>query len=305
MRATTLGAYAHQDLPFEKLVAELAPERSLSHAPLFQVMLGLQNTPEAALELPGLTPGAGRPGAQPGQVRPDAQPARAAGRGSQGRWLYDGDLFDAATVERLTGHLRSAARARSRPIPDEPLCRICELLSPAERHQLLEWNGRPAGLPEPARAACLHERFAAVGGGASDGGGGGLRGGALDLRASWPARAHRLARHLDGLGVRPGDRVGLFLERSLDLVAAVLAVLETGAAYVPLDPAYPAERVAFVLADSGVTAVVSQRHLRSPPAGASGRCGDCLGRRNGGGCRAPERRAPRAASVPCRNRRPT
>ncbi len=256
VRTTTLGAYAHQELPFEKLVAELAPERSLSHAPLFQVLLGLHNMPGETLELPGLTLSAVGQERSPAKFDLTLNLHEWQGR-LEGRWLYDGDLFDVATVQRLTGHLRAVLGALA-GMPESRLSEL-ELLSPAERHQALEWNG--AGwVPEAGLAACLHERFEAAA--AADP----TAIAAVCGEESWTyaelsENAHRLARQLDELGVRAGDRVGLFLDRSLDLVAAVLAVLETGAAYVPLDPAYPADRVAFVLADSGVKSVVSQRHL--------------------------------------------
>ncbi|HYH46016.1 MAG TPA: amino acid adenylation domain-containing protein, partial [Thermoanaerobaculia bacterium] len=246
------------------MVAELAPERSLSHTPLFQVLLGLHNTPDGAVELPGLTL------ASVGQERSPAKfdltlNLHERGGRLQGHCLYDSDLFDAATVLRLTGHLRAVLEALASS-PESRLSEL-ELLSPAERQQVLEWNG--AGwVPEAGLAACLHERFAAVAA-AQPTAVAAVFGEESLTYGELAGRAHGLARQLDGLGVRPGERVGLFLERSLDLVASVLAVLETGAAYVPLDPAYPAERVAFVLADSGVRAVVSQRHLEARLPGLS------------------------------------
>ncbi|HYH47349.1 MAG TPA: amino acid adenylation domain-containing protein, partial [Thermoanaerobaculia bacterium] len=257
VRESTLGAYAHQDLPFEKLVAELALERDLSHAPLFQVMLALENTPEGELQLPGLTLTF---------LEQDFTPAKfdltlnlsETGEQLKGLWLYNAELFDGATVVRLSSYLQTLLAA----LAGDPAASLAEiaLLAPAERHQLqVEGRAARAAIVQADRA-CLHERFAAVAAERPE------EIAVVCGAASWTygelaARAHDLAWRLDGLGIRPGERVGIFLDRSLDLVAAVLAVLETGAAYVPVDPAYPAERVAFVLADSGVRAVVSQRDL--------------------------------------------
>ncbi len=259
VRADTLGAYVHQDLPFELLVEELRPPRDLARAPLVQVIFQMQNAPAAVLEVPGL------------RLEPMAVQAQTAkfdlvvsvseeGGGMSVTWGYSTDLFDRATVVRLAGHfaalLAGAAADPDRRLGDLPL------LAPGERHQLLvECNpvlGPGAGgVPE-----LLHERFARVAAAREQE----VAVVCRDERWSYgelAAWARWLARVLVGAGVKPGDRVGLFLDRSLELVAAVLAVMETGAAYVPVDPGYPAERVAFVLADSGVKAVVSQRHLEA------------------------------------------
>ncbi|MDP9122454.1 MAG: amino acid adenylation domain-containing protein, partial [Acidobacteriota bacterium] len=253
VRRETLAAHAHQDLPFEKLVLELAPERSLAHTPLFQVMLVLQNAAVGELLLPGLRL---VPLELPGSVAKfDLTLAMAQGERGElaGTLEYSTDLYDAPTAERLLGHferlLGSAVEGPERRISD------LALLSQAERQQLLiEWNGGPR---VAAVSGSLVARFAAVAAGRPDaiavvGQGERLSYGEL------AARSNRLARHLRRVGVVPGDRVGLLLERSPEMVVAILGVLGAGAAYVPLDPAYPEERLSFMLADSGARVVVTE-----------------------------------------------
>ncbi len=254
-RERTLAAYGHQDIPFERLVELMVPERDLSRPPLVQVLLQLQNAPVAALDLPGLT------------LSPLATGTEAAKfdlmvnlveRGDRigGQWLYNADLFDATTVRRWVeayGRLLAAAVES----PTTTVARL-PLLSPAERHQLLaEWGGASARFAvegthpatSGARAAAASAATAVVCGGER------LSYGDLETRAN------RLANHLLGSGVAPGSLVGLCLERSLDLPAAILGVLKAGCAYVPLDPDYPAERLAFLLADSRAAALVTRADL--------------------------------------------
>ncbi|HEV2846704.1 MAG TPA: condensation domain-containing protein, partial [Thermoanaerobaculia bacterium] len=256
-RKAVLGAFAHQDLPFEKLVAEIQPERDLSRSPLFQVVFQLQNAPMERVGLPGLE-------LRPMEVRD--QTAKfdlvlnlvQAGEAFGGRLDYNSGLFERATAERLVRHfgtlLAGAAMDPSRPISELPL------LSTEERHQLVSaWNEAPA---EDLGVEVLHARFALQAARAPEAvavscDGERLTYGDLDRRAN------RLARHLIGLGVVPGDRVGLCLERSLEMVVAILGVLKAGAAYLPLDPAYPAERLEFMLEDGGAAALLTAEPLAS------------------------------------------
>ncbi|MFL6262992.1 MAG: amino acid adenylation domain-containing protein, partial [Thermoanaerobaculia bacterium] len=251
VRETALGAYAHQDLPFEKLVEELAPERNLSHTPLFQVMLVLQNTPRVLPEHHGVSFSLLELDTEAAKFDLTLH-AREAPRGLVLSWLYNRDLFDAATVARLSGHLETLLAAAVA----DPGRRLSELplLTPAEEEQLLG-----AAVPCPA-GPCLHEIFAARAvespeAVAVTGEGSSLSYGELD---AW---ANQIAWHLIGLGVSPGDLVGLCLERSLGMVVAILGTLKAGAAYVPLDPAYPAERLAFMLEDSRVPVLLTQESL--------------------------------------------
>ena len=244
VRETLLDAYAHQDLPFEKVVEELRPERALSHSPLFQVMLILQNAPLALPRLAGLGLAVEEIAGETAKLDLTLSLAEDEG-GLRGQLEYDRDLFDGTTAERLLGHyLTLLAAAVAAP---ERRAAELELLPAAERAQLLgEWNDTAAPF---RRDLCLHERFAAQAARTP-------RAVALvwgEERISYAdlaRRANRLAHRLRRLGVGPESRVGVALERTPELVAALLAVLAAGGAYVPLDPAYPRQRLAFLLADA-------------------------------------------------------
>ncbi len=254
-RERALAAYTHQDLPFERLVEMLVPERDPSRPPLVQVLLQLQNAPLPALDLPGLALSPLATGTESAKFDLVVNLGEA-GAGIGGSCLYNADLFDATTAERLVqGFLRILAAASEdadRTVADLPL------LSAAERHELLaEWGGRRARF---AVHGGLHEAFAAWAAAtpaatAVVGAGERLAYGELDRRAN------RLANHLLARGVAPGALVGLCLDRSLDTVVAILAVLKAGCAYVPLDADYPAERLAFLLADSGVALLLTRSAL--------------------------------------------
>ncbi|HSS52427.1 MAG TPA: amino acid adenylation domain-containing protein, partial [Thermoanaerobaculia bacterium] len=259
-RETALAAYAYQDLPFEKLVEELAPERSLAHSPIFQVVLVMQDAPFAALELPALTlePVAVRPGDAKFDITLTFAQTDA---GLAAAWDYSPSLFDRATVERLAGGFIALAAGMA----ERTASRVSELplLSGAQRHQVaVEWAARrsleEAGLDAlfTAQAERSPEAVAVVCGGAS------LTYGELE------SRSNQLARHLRHLGVEVEDRVGLCVERSLDLVVGMLGILKAGAAYVPLDPGYPVDRLAFMVADAGIARVVTQELLAGLVAGA-------------------------------------
>ncbi|HKV08164.1 MAG TPA: condensation domain-containing protein, partial [Thermoanaerobaculia bacterium] len=255
MREMTLGAYAHQDLPFEKLVDSLQPERSLAHTPLFQVLFVLQNAPLGTLELPGLSV-APLP-AERGTARFDLLfSAREEDGRLRGDLEYDRDLFDPATVVRLLGHLRILAEgAASRP--EAPLSAL-PLLSEAEAHQLRrEWND--TAVPRPA-GALLHELFAsraaavphapAV-----------VHGERTLTYAELDRVTDRLASRLCGLGVGPDVAVGVLLERSVEMVVALLGILKAGGAYLPLDPESPGERLAGMAEEARVPVLLAEERL--------------------------------------------
>ncbi len=255
VREATLGAYEHQDLPFEHLVAELQPERSLGHSPLFQVLVALQNADASGGELPGLTT---EPvDAEIGTAMFDLSLMLAAHEGGLGGALtYATDLWERRTIERMLGHLR---RLLEQVAGDaDPRLSELELLD-GERHQVLQvWSGMDA--PYPAET-CIHQLFQAQVARTPNAVALVHEAEALSYGAL-NARATRLAHHLRRLGVGGETRVGICLPRGLEMVIGILGVLKAGGAYVPLDPAWPAERLAFMLADSGMTVLVTRDAVR-------------------------------------------
>ncbi|WP_411122645.1 amino acid adenylation domain-containing protein [Streptomyces sp. x-19] len=263
-RDTALAAYAHQDVPFERLVEAVRPERDLSRNPLFQVMLVLNDDTASPVELPGL----------------DAEPVELGGGAAKfdlslylseepgglgGRAVYATDLFDRATILRLIRSfervLTCAAADPGRAVAELPL------LDPTERHRVTVGRNRTSrALPRSTR---LHELIAdrcersphAVA--------------VSDARQSLTYDAlgrcaNQLAHHLRSMGVGPDIRVGVCLERSIDLPLCLLAVLKAGGAYVPIDPDHPRERNAFMVGDSAVRVVLTSGAARDRVPAAEG-----------------------------------
>jgi amino acid adenylation domain-containing protein len=255
VRRIAIDAYAHQDLPFEKLVEELRPDRDLRRTPLFQVSFQLLNVPTASLDLPGLAPRPLELGARSAKFDLDLA-LREREEGLDGLLDYDADLFDPATMERLLSHLESLL-AGGLASPGTRLSAL-PLLTPAESWQLVEeWNDTRAALAPDLR---LHARFEGWARRTPDAVALEFEGEELSY-GELDARANRLAHALRRWGVGTDVRVGLALERSLELVVGVLATLKAGGTYVPLDPAYPRERLAFMLADSRVPVLLTQERL--------------------------------------------
>ncbi|MEN3357664.1 MAG: hypothetical protein V7637_1646 [Mycobacteriales bacterium] len=243
VRETVLDAFGHDDVPFDRLVQELQPDRDPSRTPLVQTVVVLQNTMVATRDIGGL------------RITEHDLPRPAARFDLVFEFLprpaglnltveYNTDLFDAATIDRLTGHLRRLLEGIA-AAPDRSLAEL-PLLGEAERHQVLrEWNdtGRPV---EPVTFPALFEAQAAatprLPALVADAG-------RTDF-ATLNAAANRLARLLVGRGAGPERIVALALPRSADIITAQLAVLKAGAAFLPIDPAYPADRIAFMLADA-------------------------------------------------------
>ncbi|HET7462386.1 MAG TPA: amino acid adenylation domain-containing protein [Longimicrobium sp.] len=259
VKERALEGQHHQDIPFEQVVERVDPARSLSHTPLFQVMFAWQEAqPGGGLSLPDVE--VDRVG--PGSVQVRAQfDLSLSLRETEGRIVgsvaYATALFEQATVERYAGYLRRvlAEMAEDDRRPVERLA----LLPAAERARVVEeWNRTDADYPA---GSCIHQLFAAQVERAPDAVAV-VHAGAPLTYAELNARSNRLAHHLRSLGVGPDVRVGICVERGLEMVAALLAVLKAGGAYVPLDPGYPRERLAYMLADSAPAAVLTQKHLR-------------------------------------------
>jgi amino acid adenylation domain-containing protein len=254
VREVALGAFAHQDLPFEKIVEALNPERDLNRNPLFQVLFALQNVAVGPITMPGL---AVEPqGVQPVAARFDLEVhVRDLGDAMRTSLIYRQDLFDASTIERFYRHyIRVLEQVAAQP--GRRISAVRLLPADEERRMLVDWNerdaGYDAGLVTDLFAAWVErtpDAAAVVGFGESV------------SYAELDARAERLASYLRALGVRRDRTVGICLERSTEMIVSVLAVLKAGGAYVPLDPAYPAPRLTFMLADSGARLLLTTRAL--------------------------------------------
>jgi natural product biosynthesis luciferase-like monooxygenase protein/amino acid adenylation domain-containing protein/FkbM family methyltransferase len=250
VRATALDAYAHEELPFERLVEALQPERSLARNPVFQVMFLLDEAPLRAFRLPGveMTPLE----VDPGTSMVDLTLAmERADDGLAGRLEYATALFDADTAARMAEHLCVLLRAAAAD-PGTPLSAL-PLLSGAERAAIAQWNATERGYPA---GVLVHDLFAAQTARTPDVSALVFRGSATTY-AELDARANRLANHLRGLGVETETRVGVCLERTPALVVALLAIHKAGGAYVPLDPAYPRERLGWMIEDAGARLVLT------------------------------------------------
>ena len=265
VKETTLGAYDHQDLPFEKLVEELHPERNLGQNPLFQVMFSLLNLvrPEfelADLKLRFLDLGEAVAKFDLAMFLTDGP------SGIEGRIEYNTDLFDKSTIERMIEHYRVLLDAAA-GAPDTPISHL-QLLDQKERSQILvEWNATQTNYPRQVPMHRLFEQqaertpkaIAVVMG---------------DEQISYRAlneRANQLANYLVQRGVGTETPVGIFLERSINMVVALLATLKAGGAYIPLDPAYPTDRIAFILEDANMPVLITQESLLNllPPTKAT------------------------------------
>jgi amino acid adenylation domain-containing protein len=252
-REATLGGFEHQDLPFEKLVQELAPDRDVSRTPLFQTMFTLQGksgrlkfgelqVTDYDLDLPA--------------SKFDLLMIVAEDRpGATVELNYSTDLFEAETMRRALGHYETLLRAAVEK-PEQPICAL-PLLSKQEIEQLQIWNQTERDYPRDKDVADLFEEQAARVPTAQ----------AAECRDQeltydeLNRRANRLAHYLRSLGVKPDTRVCICVERSLGMVISLLAVVKAGGACVPVDPAYPKERLQFMLQDSGPVAVLTQSHL--------------------------------------------
>ncbi|MBE9037111.1 type I polyketide synthase, partial [aff. Roholtiella sp. LEGE 12411] len=256
VRKTALGAYAHQDVPVEELIVALQPVRDLSYTPLFQVMFALNTvTPLSEMQLPGLT-------WSRMVIENYTSPfdltltLENTAEGLVGSWEYNSDLFDAATITRMMGHFQTLLEG----IVAHPEQRIGELpmLTAPERQQLLfEWNDTHTEYPQHQ---CIHELFESQVERTPDAVAVVFAQQQLTYR-QLNSRANQLAHYLRSLGVQKEVLVGLCLERSLEQLVSILAILKAGGGYVPLDPDYPQQRLSYLLADAQVKIVLTQQSL--------------------------------------------
>jgi amino acid adenylation domain-containing protein len=255
VRARALGAYAHPDFPFERLVAELAPERDLSRTPLFQVMFVLAD-PEGVSQVAKLS---SNPETGTGTSKFDLTLFMAETEdGLEGVMEYSADLFEAPTIQRLCGHYGTLLEALAGN-PDQRISTL-PLLTLREREQLLVgWNDTEVDYPGDA---CLHGLFEEQAKRTPDAVAVEFQGSQLSYR-ELNERANQLGHYLRGAGVGADTLVGVCMERSLEMVVALYGVLKAGGAYVPIDPEYPPERVAFMLEDADVGVLLTQTRLAS------------------------------------------
>ncbi|MBD2567296.1 non-ribosomal peptide synthetase [Anabaena lutea] len=279
VREVCLGAYEHQDMPFEKLVEELQPTRDLSRSPIFQVMFILQNTPKSDLELSGLSLSFLETDS-PGAKFDLTLSLTETDDHLIGNWTYNTDLFESSTIARMTGHFQTllegivahssdaiASLQEATPTPNLGIAQL-PLLTATERQQMLvEWNNTYSPYPQDT---CIHHLFESI-------------------AAQTPntiavvfetqkltyqelnCRANQLAHYLQKLGVSPEVTVGIAVERSLEMIVGVLGIFKAGGAYVPLDPALPQARLDYMLKDTGVGVLLTQKHLAQNFADFKGR----------------------------------
>jgi amino acid adenylation domain-containing protein len=255
VRETMLGALAHQELPFEKLVEVFNPERARSHSPIFQVLFGYDIVSSRQRSLAG---------ASAEQVPVPGWESARFDLSIVVHDLPDGamqlnngfaDVFDGSTVERLVGHLRTLLEAAAGD-PGQRLSRL-PLLTAQERHTMLsDWNATK----RPFQRDCLHELFATQAARSPEAVAVLAESGHMTY-GELERRSNQLAHDLIAGGVAPGGLVGMCLERSLELPVAMLGVLKTGAAYVPIDPSYPPARQEFMLADAGASVLLTEERF--------------------------------------------
>jgi len=277
VREVTLAAYAHQDLPFEKLVEELHPTRNLGHHPLFQVVFGFQNSPMETLDLPGLV--VSFLNTEIKTTRFDLEfllwEATDSFRNLWGgdRWqysegirgiiVYNTDLFAADTITRMLGHFTTLLEGIVAN-PDQRLYKL-PLLTAAERHQLLvEFNNSQSTIPQVEQ--CIHQLFAAQVQQRPEATAIGFE--KAETRSLFSltyqelnSRSNQLAHHLQKLGVGADVLVGICIEPSVEMIVGLLGILKAGGAYLPLDPSYPQERLNFMLEDAQVSVLITQHQF--------------------------------------------
>ncbi|KAA3617202.1 MAG: amino acid adenylation domain-containing protein [Calditrichaeota bacterium] len=257
VRTTALGAYANQDIPFETIVDAVAPNREMSYTPLFQVMFVMQNTPEiGAMETSDFS------------IEPiDGEGTLAkfdltvtlaeSSHGIQGSFEFNTDLFDNTTIERMMGHFETLFSGLLEN-PQQSVTRI-PIISNAEQQEIIKLQNKTPQVFESNR--CVHEIFEEQVEKNPDNIALVFEEAKMTYR-ELNKKSNKLANYLVKIGIKPGDLVGLTVERDLDMVIALIGILKAGAAYVPLDPAYPVERLALILENSQVPLILTQEKLK-------------------------------------------
>jgi amino acid adenylation domain-containing protein/non-ribosomal peptide synthase protein (TIGR01720 family) len=255
VRDVTLDAYAHQDLPFEKLVNELQPGRNLSSAPIFQVMFDYQSTPSMALDLPELTLEYMAIERETAVFDLAVAIVDTPG-GLRVSITYRTDLFESTSISRMLHHF-DVLLASIVLNPQQSIASLNLLDEDEEQRLTVDWNKKPTG---DWQAQCIHRLFEFQ-----------VAQTPLNIAVICDEQqlsygdlnrhANQLACYLQSQGVKPGVCVGLFVERSLDIIIGLLAILKTGGVYVPLDPSYPEERLAFMLQDTQMPVLLTQKCL--------------------------------------------
>lgn len=254
VRQVALEAYAHQDLPFEKIVEKLQVERNLSHTPLFQVMFQLQNTPNQKLELASLTWETLEIHNQTTKFDLVLSMIETE-QGLIGNFYYNTDLFATATIARMQGHFQTLLESIAAN-PDQEIGKL-PLLTSGEQQQFLEWNHTHF---DYSQDQCIHQLFAEQVETTPEAIALVFEDTALTYQ-QLDQKANQLAHYLQKLGVGTEVLVGICVERSLEMVIGILGILKAGAAYVPIDPEYPSERLAYMLEDSQVQVLLTQEKL--------------------------------------------
>jgi amino acid adenylation domain-containing protein len=252
VREVSLEAYAHQELPFEKLVEELQPQRSLSHMPLVQVLFALQNVPKTNLVMPSLDVSEFSFDRHTSKLDLSLY-TRETDEGLSNWFEYSTDLFEAATIERMAGHFEILLNAIVTD-PDQRLAELPLLTAPEQARLLTELNNTSQAFPEGESIPELFERQVAQHPEA-------IAVICEDRRLSYEElnrKANRIAHDLRLSGIGPEELVGVFLDRSVDMIAALLGIMKAGAAYVPIDTSYPAERVSFILRDARIKTLLTK-----------------------------------------------
>jgi amino acid adenylation domain-containing protein len=254
VREVCLGAYSHQDLPFDRLVEELHVTRDLSRNPLFQVMFVLHSASLRTVELPGSTLSAVEGDSETAHFDLTLEMAETE-QGLTATFVYNTDLFDGGTIARMLENFQTLLEA----VVADPAQRLSDLplLRETERQQLMEWNGYKIDCPQDL---CVHQLFEAQVERTPDAIAVVFGSDQMTYR-ELNRRANQLAHHLRVLGVGPELLVAICLERSLEAVIGLLGILKAGGAYLPLDPAYPHDRLAFMLKDAQVRVLLTCERL--------------------------------------------